>query len=458
MRILIVEDEEAKRLVLEDSLTAAGHDVRGTGDGNEALGLVREHAWDLVLTDIKLPGVSGLVVLEETKRVRPDSAVIMMTAFGTVETAVEAMKKGAYDFLTKPFTVEELLVRLERLDQYRARVEESRTLRRALDTEHLFHSMVGRSKTMRAVFEQVEAVADSDATVLVLGETGTGKEMVAEALHFHSRRRNRPLIKVSCVTLRESIIESELFGHERGAFSDAVRTKPGRFELADKGTVFLDDIDDVPLSIQPKLLRVLQSKEFERVGGERTIRADVRVIAATKKDLSVLVEEGRFRPDLYYRLRTVVISLPPLRERKEEIPALVKHFITKHDRLADRTFSRDALRLLARHDWPGNIRELEHLVEAALVLSKETEFGVSHLPKDFLSRVAVGPRFSIQDARSRIRNPGSSGLDDSLAQLERQEIERSLEKFGGNVSRAAQHLKMARSTLRDRIKSLGIVP
>jgi DNA-binding NtrC family response regulator len=368
----------------------------------------------------------------------------MMTAHVSVHTAVEAMKLGAYDYLTKPFTTDELLLKLGHFFDHRREAEENVALRRALDTDFTFHSMIGRSPSMRRLFDRILTVADSDAAVLVAGETGTGKELVAEMIHQNSPRRRMPLVKVSCVALRESLIESELFGHEKGAFSGAIRTRPGRFELADGGTIFLDDIDDVPLPVQPKLLRVLQNKEFERVGGDRPLKADVRVIAATKVDLAALAAEAKFREDLLYRLNTVTLRLPPLRERRDEIPPLVEHFVRKYDRRAGRRFSAAALQLLERYRWPGNVRELEHVVEAALVMTREEEIGPQHLPESFTEKAVLEP--------GAVRG----GLKDELADVERDTVSSALERFGGNVSEAARHLGIARSTLRDRMKRLGL--
>jgi DNA-binding NtrC family response regulator len=444
--VLVIEDEELKRRTVVDALADAGYEVRGTGDGTEGFQLLRDEFWDVALVDLKLPGMDGMTILAKARQVRPETSIVMMTAYGSVQTAVEAMRAGAYDFLTKPFTTDELLLKLDRLFEYRAKSSENAALRQALDAEYRLHSMVGRSRSMRQLFEQICVVADSDATVLVVGETGTGKELVAETIHYSSPRRQGPLIKVSCVALRESLIESELFGHEKGAFSGAIRTKPGRFELAAGGTMFLDEVDDVPPSVQPKLLRVLQNHEYERVGGERTLRADVRVVAATKQDIPQLVAQGRFREDLYYRLNTVTLRLPPLRERKDEIPLLVEHFVRKHDRLEGREFSPAALDVLRRYSWPGNIRELEHIVEAALVMTRDPVIEPPHLPHDFLETVAI---------RS---GPAKVALRDELAGIERQTIAKALAGFGGNISRTARHLNIARGTLRDRMKRLGIKP
>jgi DNA-binding NtrC family response regulator len=441
-RILVIEDDQLKRRTIADTLRAEDYEVKETGDGTEGARLLLAEEWDVAVVDVMLPGTDGLTILRTANKERPGTAVIVMTAFGSVPGAVEAMKAGAYDYLTKPFTNDELLMRIARCLEYRSQRTENRELRRVLDDEYRLHSLVGKSRRTLRLFEHICAVADSDATVLIVGETGTGKELVAETIHYNSPRRAGPLVKVSCVALRDTLIESELFGHEKGAFSGAIRTRPGRVELAAGGTLFLDDIDDVPTVIQPKLLRVLQNKEYERVGGERTLKADIRVVAATKQNLAELAAAGRFREDLYYRLNTVTVQLPPLRERRDEIPALVRHFIARYDRRGGRSFSDDALQLLQRHNWPGNIRELEHVVEATLVLTREQQIGPEHLAKDFLDKVAL-----------RTRSPG---LREGLAAVEREAVEQALLRSGGSVSRAARELGIARSTLRDRMKALGL--
>jgi len=445
-RVLVIEDEDVKRRTMVDALTDAGYEVRGTGNGTEGFQLVRDEFWDVALVDLRLPGMEGLTILSKAREIRPETAIIIMTAYATVKTAVEAMKAGAHDYLTKPFTTDELLLKLDRLFEYRDKAAENLVLKKALADQGEFRSMVGRSWTMRQLFEQIGVIANSDATVLIVGETGTGKELVAETIHYSSLRREGPLVKVSCVALRESLIESELFGHERGAFSGAIRTKPGRFELAAGGTLFLDEVDDVPLSVQPKLLRVLQNREFERVGGEQTLKADVRVVAATKQDIRRLVAQGRFREDLYYRLNTVTLRLPPLRDRKDEIPLLVEHFVKKYDRLEGREFSAAALDVLRRYSWPGNIRELEHVVEATLVQVQDRQIEPRHLPRDLLETVSLRA------------GPARQPLKEELAGIERDTIVRTLAHFKGNISQAAKHLHIARGTLRDRLKKLGIKP
>lgn len=443
-RILVVEDEESKRITLQDALVAEGYEVETTADGINGQRLIRQGDWDLVLTDLKLPGSDGLSLLNVVKDVNPDTAVIVMTAYGTISSAVEAIKCGAYDYITKPFASEELIIKLRRLFEYKTQVAENIALRKVLVEKHRLGNLIGESGVMQEVFDKINIIAGSEATVLIEGETGTGKELIAETIHYNSHRREKPFIKLPCVTLTESIIESELFGHEKGAFSGAIRAKKGRIEMAHQGTLFLDDIDDIPLSIQPKLLRVLQSREFERVGGEKTIKVDVRVIAAVKGHLSELVTQGRFREDLYYRLNTICLRLPPLRERIEDIPPLVHHFIQKYAPKQGRYFSTEALELLAKYNWPGNVRELEHIVEGLLVMTRAKEIGQVHFPKDLLRKILVKVSMPV------------NGLKKELFEIERETMTVALDKFSGNVTKAAKYLKMPRSTFRDRLKKLKI--
>jgi DNA-binding NtrC family response regulator len=443
-RILVVEDEELKRITLQDALQEAGYEVQTVADGLAGLQVIENAQWDLVLTDLKLPGLDGLSLLNNIKRINPDTSVIVMTAYGTIDNAVEAMRSGAYDYITKPFTSEELIIKLRRLFEYQTKVAENIALRKALVDKHRMGNLIGKSKVMQEVFDKISIIAESDTTVLLVGETGTGKELVGETIHYNSPRREYPFIKLPCVTLTESIIESELFGHERGAFSGAIRTKMGRFEMAHKGTLFLDDIDDIPLSVQPKLLRVVQSKEFERVGGEKTIKTNVRVIGAVKSDLSLLVSQSKFREDLYYRLNTISLRLPPLRERIEDIPTLVQHFVQKYAEGQDRVFSSESLELLAQYDWPGNVRELEHVVEGILVMTRAQEIKQIHFPKDLLRKILVQAHVPI------------NGLKKELFDIEKETMTAALSKFHGNISKAAKYLKIPRSTFRDRLKKLTI--
>lgn len=443
-KILIVDDEKLKRVTLHDALKRAGYQVHSVADGLDALQMVKNEEWDVAVLDLKLPGMDGFSLLKQIRKIRPNASIIMMTAYGTIHNAVEAMKYGAYDYLSKPFTSDELLIKLKRLFKYRDKLAENIELKKALVKTYRFDNIIGKSKAMEEMYEKIKVIAASDVSVLLEGETGTGKELVAETIHYNSPRREKPFIKLSCVTLTETIIESELFGHEKGAFSGATRTRPGRFELAHKGTLFLDDIDDIPLSIQPKLLRVLQNKEFERVGGEKVMKVDVRVIAASKKELSHLMRQDKFRTDLFYRLNTISLRLPALREKREDIPCLVKHFVDKYTKDRKRHFSPEAVNLLAKYDWPGNIRELEHFVEGLLVMTNEMEISLLQFPKDFLKKVTKQTRFSMKTIRKEI------------LEIEKETIIKALMKYNWMVSKAAKYLNIPRSTLRDRIKKLDI--
>ncbi|HDI00705.1 MAG TPA: sigma-54-dependent Fis family transcriptional regulator, partial [Firmicutes bacterium] len=360
MRVLLVEDDRVARVPLRDDIAEAGYDVDEAGSAEEALELLGKKGYDVVVTDLRMPGMDGIELLERIKAESPDTEVIVITAYGTVRTAVRAMKLGAYEYLTKPFDNEELLLLLERIRRMREVMEENVRLRRRLEERYRLEDMVGKGHKMQEVFRLIRTVASSDSTVLLQGETGTGKELAAHAIHELSPRRDGPFVKVSCAALSRELLESELFGHVKGAFTSAVKDKPGKFELADGGTIFLDEVDDIPLELQVKLLRVLQEREFERVGGTRTIRVDVRVIAATKVDLLERVRRGLFREDLYYRLNVVPIRLPPLRERKEDVPLLMEHFLRKLGAEGRIEMTPEAMKLLMDYDWPGNVRELEN--------------------------------------------------------------------------------------------------
>jgi len=443
-RILIVEDEKLTRITLEDTLKNAGYEVASAGDGLTGLDMIKEGDWDIVLLDLKLPGMDGISLLKEIRKTNPETSVIIITAYGTIESAVEAMKLGAYDYLTKPFNIHEITIKLDRLVELKNKIAENIALKAELFGHFQFGNLVGKSRKMRELIEQIKIVANSNATVMIIGETGTGKELVAETIHYNSPRRNGPLIKFSCISVPETLIETELFGHVKGAFSGAIRTKPGRFELAHRGTLFLDDIDDIPISIQPKLLRVLQNKEFERIGDERVIKVDVRVIAATKKDLSFMVEKNTFREDLYYRLNTITLRIPPLRERRTDIPLLVAHFIKKYSGDKERSFADEALAIMTKYNWPGNVRELEHFVEAMLITTREKTIQKEHLPKEFLKRVLLQSELKMDEIRNEFNL------------MEREVIIQCLKKFEGNISMAARSLNIPRSTLRDRIRRLNI--
>ena len=373
-KILVAEDERNLRGGIAEAFADAGHEVVEAATGDNALLAVQEQVFDLVITDYKMPGLDGLELLRRIRMINDATAVIMMTAYGTVEGAVQAMRLGAYDYIQKPFNLEELELKAERALEHRRLLSRLMEFDRR-DLVGRFDNMVGESPSMQRVFDIVSKVAPSNATVLILGETGTGKELIAEAIHRNSSRKAGPFVKINCAALPENLLESELFGHERGAFTGADRQRAGRFELANEGTLFLDEIASMSAGTQAKVLRVLQEREFERLGGTRTIKADVRLIAATNRDLEEAISEGEFREDLYYRLNVVTVQMPPLRERKEDIVPLATYFLQRFgDDLKKRMrgFSPAALRLLTRHNWPGNIRELENTIERAVLMADGT--------------------------------------------------------------------------------------
>ena len=438
MKILIIDDEEIMRVTLGDALADSGYPVDSCSRATDGLDLLRRAVFDVAVVDLKMPDMSGLEFLGAARGEFPKLEVIMMTAYGTVETAVTAMKQGAYDYLTKPFDTFELVQLLERLQEHREIVEENRRLRTALEATHGFHRLIGESAAMREVFDILRVVSGADAGVLITGETGTGKEMVADAIHYNSGRQDRPLIKVSCAALSHEIFESELFGHVRGAFTGAVADKKGRFELADRGTLFLDDVDDIPLETQVKLLRVLEDGVFERVGSAEPITVDVRVVAATKSDLRCSADAGRFRDDLFYRLNQLPVPLPPLRQRREDIPLLLEHFSKKE---APPEISAQALRALTDYDWPGNVRELKNIIER-LVLFHPDRIELEHLPPE----VCAAPAPQIEPSSS------GSSFDQVMESTERHLLLSALERAGGNQREAARLLDMPASTLRSRLE------
>ncbi len=446
--VLVVDDEPLKRVTLHLDLTEAGYTVFDAAEAQTAMRLVESHPVDVVVTDLKLPGTDGLALLEHVKQRRPGAYVILMTAYATIDTAVTAMKRGAYDYITKPFGTDVLLAKLERIRAY-----QSDGHSRDGSPRDSIGRLIGRSHAMRHLSDQIRAIADSDRTILICGESGTGKELAAEAIHQHSRRRDQPLIKLSCAALQPTVLESELFGHEKGAFTGAIRQKAGRFELADGGAMFLDEVDDIPGELQVKLLRAIEQQEFERVGGEEPIRVDVRLICATKRDLCSLVEAGKFREDLYYRLNVICLTIPPLRDRREDIPLLVHHFVDKHlsargpgAQTAPKVVPHALDALLAYH-WPGNVRELEHVIERALAFCDGDEIRPEHIP--ILSQ-------SEPEANGAASGQIPMSLPQTVADVERQMIESALRQAGGNQARAAHILNIPRTTLRDKIAKYGL--
>ena len=443
--VLVVDDEEKLRRVLELQLKSAGFEVEQAGSAEEALRLADRA--QVILTDLRLPGISGLELLSNLRRQDSHTPVIVMTAFGSIENAVEAMKAGAADFLPKPFSLDHLMTVVNKALELRTLRDENRELRAELSQRYEFDNIVGRSSAMREIFATVDRVAPTRATVLMCGESGVGKDIIARAIHHHSPRAGRPFVKINCTALPENLMESELFGYEKGAFTGANTAKPGKFEQADTGTVFLDEIGDVPPSVQVKLLRILQEREFERLGSNKTRHIDVRVLAATNVDLRAALEQGTFREDLYYRLNVLPINIPPLRERKEDIPFLVEHFIKKLKKDLGspvESISESALERLLSYHWPGNVRELENVIERSMVL-------------------ATGPILQAEDVKLDLAPKARAAVADSflpegmtLDQYEQSIIREALKRANGNKSQAARLLGLTRNALRYRLSQMGI--
>ncbi|HWY03964.1 MAG TPA: sigma-54 dependent transcriptional regulator [Candidatus Acidoferrum sp.] len=445
--ILIVEDEAKMRRLLELNLGDDGFATVSAGDAETGLKLLREHPVDLILTDLKLPGMNGLEFLQTVKRQNAILPVVVMTAFGSVETAVEAMKAGASDYVLKPFSLTEMRMVIHKELDVRNLREENRSLREALGKRFSHPNIVARSPKMQEVLATVERVARTNSTVLLGGESGVGKDLIARAIHEKSRRASGPFLKINSTAIPENLLESELFGFEKGAFTGAVASKPGKFELADKGTIFLDEIGDVPPLTQVKLLRVLQEREFERLGGTRTVKVDVRLLAATNKDLRQALEQGTFREDLYYRLNVVPIDIAPLRERKQDIPDLVNLFVSRFTGESGKPvegITPEAMQILVSYHWPGNVRELQNIVERACALAKGSVLGPSDIHLDVRPAKAVN---------------GSGGfLPDgmTLEQWEDEMVQEALRRANGNKSQAARLLGLSRNALRYRLSKIGI--
>jgi two-component system response regulator PilR (NtrC family) len=451
--ILVIDDEEVMRDVMSTLLGEAGYRVTLAKDGAEGLALARKGSFDAAIVDVMLPEVSGLEVLEEIKKTDPDLAVLMITAYASVETAIQAIKKGAFDYVTKPFKHEEVLHILRNALNQRRLQDENRDLRLALRDQGRFANIVGKSPRMEQVFSLISQAAPSRSTILVVGESGTGKELVAKAVHSHSARSDKPFIVVNSGSLPHDLLESNLFGHVKGAFTGAVYAKKGLFELADKGTLFFDEIGNIPLETQAKLLRVMQEREFMRLGGTETVKVDVRLVAATNIDLRRAVEDGRFREDLFYRLNVIAVQLPALRQRKEDIPALVAHFVEKYSRENDkpvRGVTPDALQALMDYDWPGNVRELENVIERGVVLTTAAEITRELIP----DHVRSAPSFHVPHVSVP---PEGINLRDVIASFERRLIESTLETTGGVQKEAARLLGLKPTTLNEMIKRYNIL-
>jgi two-component system, NtrC family, nitrogen regulation response regulator GlnG len=469
-RILIADDEDSLRWVLEKGLRQGGYEVTVAKDGPGALRAFElDEPFDLVFLDVRMPGMDGLSVLARLRELRPDVHVIVMTAHGTMDTAIQAMQRGAYDYLAKPFDLDEVVLLTERAIAAGRLTQEVARLRTGLQEVWEFGALVGRHPRMQDVYKAIGRIAASDVTVLLRGESGTGKEVVARAIHHYSRRAGRPFVAVSSAAIPATLLESELFGHERGAFTDAKERKLGKLELAHGGTLFLDEIGDMPVELQTKLLRALQERTIERVGGQDSIRIDVRVLAATNRDLEAMMKEGRFREDLFYRLNVVTLNLPPLRERRRDIPLLVEHFLAKYaGELGERGVAPEALDRLVGHDWPGNVRELENVIQRAMVMATNGVILPEHLPIGPVSAAAsVAVDASLEDIIERkllecvrgLREHASANLYGLMIGLVEKPLLRAvLRETRGNQVRAAQILGINRNTLRKKLTEHGVDP
>jgi len=459
-QVLIVDDEPNLRKILSAQLTRDGYDVLTAEDGEQGLALLKEHHIDLVVTDLKMPKVDGMTLLKTALEEDPELPIVLVTAHGTIDTAVEALKSGAFDFVTKPFDKDEVR-------QIVAKALKTRELRGADATptpssRGARFGIIGSSPGIAELYAILERVADTPTTALITGESGTGKELVARALHEHSSRKDKPFIKVNCAAIPKELIESELFGYERGAFTGAVASKPGRFELANGGTLFLDEIGEIPIEMQVKLLRALQESEFERVGGIKTIRVDVRLVAATNRDLKKLIAAGNFREDLFYRLNVVPIRLPALRERTSDIPLLVEHFLVKfNERLRKKVegVDREAMDLLVAYPWPGNIRELENVIERSVLFCDTNTLTANDLSPE-VRGIAALSNVPVTDADLQAALASEGGLKEhvkvAMSRLERELVSRALSQTNANVTHAARLLKISRKGLQLKMKELGL--
>ncbi len=452
--ILIVDDEKHYPLILKEVLAEeGGYSSYPASSGMEALDILHQETIDLVLTDVKMPGMDGVELLSKIKELNPDIPVIVMTAHGSVEKAVEAMQKGAYTFIQKPFENDALLSHISKALSIYSIVQENAMLRDAISSTYNFGNIIGKSKSMKQLYETIKKVAPTNANILIEGESGTGKELVAKSIHYNSSRKSNSLIAVNCSAFAESLLESELFGHEKGAFTGATARKKGRFEIADRGTLFLDEVGELPLNLQVKLLRVLQEKSFERVGGTEPVKVDFRLIAATNKNLEKQIEKGLFREDLYYRLNVVKASIPPLRERKEDIPLLVSHFIKKYAIISDtavevRGITQEAAKLLFDQQWKGNIRELENAIERAVILSSDEVITPADLPLQI--RQNIGLNLDLGGI------PENAGLSETLLSVEKRMIQRAMTLASGVQTKAAEILGIGKSGLNQKLKKYGL--
>jgi len=445
--ILLIEDDEILRITISDSLKKMGWPVTAAEDGQEGLNLIKKNNFDIVISDIRLPKINGIDVLKEVKNYYPNTEVIMITAFGNIEDAVGIIKFGAYDYITKPFHTDDLIFRIKKIIDYQILKNDYAALKNQCD-DHSLLNIIGKSNMMQGVFDLIERVSKVDSNILITGESGTGKGLVAKIIHLKSKRAKNPFIKVSCAALPETLLESELFGHEKGSFTGAIKRRYGRFEMAKDGTIFLDEVGEIPMSIQVKLLRAIQENEFERVGGEETIKVDVRIISATRKNLEKAIEDGEFREDLYYRLKVIPIHIPPLRERKEDIPLLVDYFIKRFNKKLSRLveITSEALKCLLDYDFPGNVRELENIIERSVALSTSDTINAY----DIVMAVE-------KDGFISLRDEDIPSLKDVISKTEMTHLMKVLEKTNWNRIKAAKILGISRKNLWEKLKAYNIV-
>jgi len=449
-KILIVDDEESLREVLTIMLHREGYHVKSAADGAQALVRLNESRFDLIVSDIKMPKVNGIDLLKEIKERHPETLVMMITAFSSTEEAVEAMRQGAYDYITKPFQNDEIRLLIRNALEKSQLLKENTALKAELGQRLSFGSLIGKSRRMQEIYTLIERVADSRTSILITGESGTGKELVAKAIHHNSPRRDKVFVPINCGAIPENLLESELFGHEKGSFTGATQSKQGLFEIASEGTLFLDEIGELPMPMQVKLLRVLQEQELRRVGGTRNLKVNVRVVAATNKDLDVEVRDGRFREDLYYRLNVIHLDLPPLRERKDDIPELVKHFLVRYAGESPPLISEKLMQMLIGYDWPGNIRELENTIERCVVLGRSDELSEDCLPAQILQKKSMST-FDLEEFPEE-----GLDLDAYLADIEKRLLQLALDKAGGVRKQAATLLGVTFRSMRYRLAKLGL--
>lgn len=440
-KVLVVDDDALSREYLCETLSRGRYEVVSANDGQQAATKIGKEGYDLIFLDMKMPGMCGMEVLEKVKIISPETVVILMTAYGTIETAVEAMKKGAYDYIIKPFSPDQIELLISRVNERQKLIMENRYWRSNLNVDEKLNPVFSRNSKMCQIYEQIKRIAQSKVSVLIQGESGTGKELVARAIHFHSHRREKPFVRVNCAALTETLLESELFGHERGAYTGAISRHVGRFELANEGTLLLDEISEISSNIQAKLLRVLEEEEFERVGGEKTIKIDVRIVATTNRNLMEEIHKGTFREDLFYRLNVVPIFLPPLRERREDIPLLVDYYLKKYsleNNAVVKSIDKETMNYLCQYNWPGNVRELKNIMQRVVVMGSP----------EILQIEQFTSLFTYHDMK-RYDNTLTPGK--AIEDVERDLIYNTLEKTGGNKTRAAELLKITTRTLRNKL-------